>query len=105
MIIGIAQFGSPSQSIGGSPRCTSTKSTGPYWLLKRYRQITATATTVVTTGANSAVRNSGFIRAAEEFSSSAVPSETSIESGTPTTTKYSVCQSAAQNNGWCSRAQ
>jgi hypothetical protein len=60
---------------------------------------------VVTTGANSAVRNSPLKRATGEFSSSAVPSDAAIDSGTPTTTKYSVFQSDFQNSGACSTSR
>ena len=65
----------------------------------RYRQITATATTVVTTGAKYAVRKNGLKRLRRESSSIAAPSDTAIDSGTPTTTKYVVLPSASQNSG------
>ena len=47
----------------------------------------ATATSVVTTGAKRATRKNDLKRASFEFNSSAAPSETAIDSGTPTTTK------------------
>src|SRR3546814_16933217 len=50
-IAGIAQAGSPSQSIGAIPTRPSPQSISPYWAWNRYRQISATATSVVTTGA------------------------------------------------------
>jgi hypothetical protein len=61
--------------------------------------MTATATSVVTTGANSAVRKNGLNQATREFSSSAAPSEAPIDNGTPTATKYRVLPSACQNSG------
>ena len=61
--------------------------------------MTATATSVVTTGANSAVRKKPLKRASFECSSSAAPSDAAIDSGTPTTTKYSVLPNACQNSG------
>jgi hypothetical protein len=54
---------------------------------------------VVTTGAKSAVRKKALARTTEAFSSSAAPSETAIESGTPTTTKYIVLPRAFQKRG------
>jgi hypothetical protein len=49
--------------------------------------MTATATSVVTTGAKSAVRNAAWNRVTLEWRRSAVPNDTPIDSGTPTTTK------------------
>jgi hypothetical protein len=68
----------------------------------RYRQITATATTVVTTGAKNAVRKNALNRPSLECSSNAAPSDNATDSGTPTMTKYRVLPSDFQNNGFCS---
>jgi len=61
--------------------------------------MTATATSVVTTGANSAVRKNALKRTSGDCSNTAQPSERAIDSGTPTTTKYSVLPSDFQNSG------
>ena len=50
-----------------------------------------------------AVRKNGLNTPSLEFSSSAAPSDTAIDSGTPTTTKYKVLPSAFQNSGLRSR--
>lgn len=99
MIDGIAHRGSPNQSTGSMPTSDRPQFAAPYRVWNRYRQITATATTVVTTGANNAVRNTGLKRASFECSSNAAASDTKIDSGTPATTKYSVLPSAFQNSG------
>jgi len=54
---------------------------------------------VVTTGANSAVRNAPRARTSRAFSRTAEPSDTAIDSGAPTTTKNKVLRSADQNSG------
>ena len=68
-----------------------------------YRHTTATATSVVTTGAKYTVRNRPRSFATLEFTSSAAPSETPRDSGTPSATKYKVLPSDFQNSGSCSR--
>ena len=49
--------------------------------------MTATATSVVTTGVKRAVRKKLFARASGELRSNAAPSEAPMDSGTPTATK------------------
>ena len=49
--------------------------------------MTATATSVVTTGAKSAVRKKALKRTSLECRSRAAPKEAAIDSGTPMTTK------------------
>ena len=68
-------------------------------MLNRKRHTTAVATTLVTYGANSRTRHSGFQRTVASLSSSAVPSDAPIAIGTPSPANSAVLPSARQNNG------